>query len=128
MVTLSDGLEAEICLGTSQAALREILLSLTHVTHAHREQIQFNLSEFLLQEFFVETFVDLQEEGRGFLVHFGVADLEYDLDQSFDTDQFEVKDLELRLKGRHDLAILLVYVDEEVLEAAIDCLCEEAEV
>ena len=82
----------------------------------------------MLHELLVEAFVDFHKEGRGFLLDLGVTDLQDDLDEGLDADELEVEDLQLRPEGRHDLPILLVHMDEEVFEASIDGLGEEAEV
>ena len=61
-------------------------------------------------------------------MNFRVSDLKHNLYKGLYSDQFDIKYLQLRLESCHNLPVLLIHMDEEGLEAGIDCLCEESEV
>ena len=61
-------------------------------------------------------------------MHFIISDLQDDLNQSLDANQFEVINFNLGLECGDDLTILFIHMNKEAFKAAVDRICEEAEV
>ena len=91
----------------------QLILSFANVFHAYCKQVHFDIKDSFFKEIFVETFVDFKQECSGFLMDFSVTHLHNNFDQSFDSNQLYVEDFELGLESCNNLAVLLIYMNEE---------------
>lgn len=59
---------------------------------------------------------------------FHIPHLQYNLDEGLNSNQLDVKNLQLCLKCSHNLPVLLIDMDEERLKACIDGLSKESKI